>query len=259
MKIAISFLLLTAPAFAQASPSFEVVSVKPSSPDSRYTYYTFNHAGASVDNGTLSGMIELAYDVRGFQIVGGPGWIQTDHYQVTAKLSPEDEKALSSNEVERASQIRLRLQAVLAERFQLQIHRETREQPQYSLVVGKNGPKMKEGDPSMPQAGISANCGVMKGTRARMRTLSVVLSRQLQHPVLDHTNLTGIYDFEMTFAPESGCGSAQPDSGTPVAETPLGRPSIFTAIQEQLGLKLESIRAPVEVIVIDRAQKPDSN
>ena len=99
----------------------------------------------------------------------------------------------------------------------------------------------------------------MKGTRARMTTLSMVLSRQLQHPVLDHTNLTGIYDFEMTFAPESGCGSRQPEGGTPAEEAPPERASIFTAIQEQLGLKLESVRGSVEVIVIDRVEKPDPN
>jgi uncharacterized protein (TIGR03435 family) len=259
MKIAISFLLLTAAAFGQASPSFEVVSVKLSDPNARGNYYSFNHAGVSVENGTLSGIIEMAYDVRGFQVAGGPGWIGTDRYQVTAKFSPEDEKALPADGTERTRQMRLRLQAVLAERFQLRIHRETREQPEYSLVVGKNGPKMTEGDASLPQAGISANCGGMKGTRARMATLSVVLSRQLQRPVLDHTNLTGMYDFEMTFTPESGCGSAQPDSGTSVAEAALARPSIFTAIQEQLGLKLESVRGPVEVIVIDRVEKPDPN
>jgi len=260
VKIAISFLLLTASAFGQASPSFEVVSVKPNDPNSRGNYYSFNHAGVSVENGTLSGLIEMAYDVRDFQIVGGPGWIQTDRYQVTAKVSVEDEKALPANGPERTRQMRLKLQAVLAERFQLQMHRETREESEYSLVVGKSGPKIREADASLPQAGISSNCGVMKGTRARMTTLGVVLSRQLQHPVVDHTSLTGLYDFEMTFAPETGCGSGQPpDSGTPVAEAPLDRPSIFTAIQEQLGLKLESIKGPVEVIVIDRVEKPDPN
>ena len=259
MKIAFSFVLLTAAAFGQGSPSFEVVSVKPSDPNSSGNYYSFKHDGASVENGTLSGLIEMAYDVRGFQIVGGPGWIETDHYKVTAKISPEDEKALPANGPERTKQMRLRLQAVLAERFQLQIHRETREEPEYALVVGKNGPKMKAGDASLPQAGISSNCGVMKGTRARMTTLSLVLSRQLQHPVVDRTNLTGMYDFDMTFAPESSCGAGQPDNGAPAAEAPLDRPSIFTAIQEQLGLKLESIRGPVELAVIDRVEKPDPN
>ena len=259
MKVAILVLLITGAVFGQTSPSFEVASVKPSGPNSRGNTYSFNHAGVSIENGTLKGLIEMAYDVREFQIVGGPGWMETDHYYVTAKLTPEDEKSLPANGPERTKQMRLRLQAVLAERFQLQIHRETREQQEYSLVVGKKGSKMREGNASLPQFGINSNCGVMKGTRARMATLCVVLSRQLQHPVLDHTNLAGMYDFEMTFAPENGCGSGQPDSRTPPAEASPDLPSIFTAIQEQLGLKLESIRGPTEVIVIDHVGKPDPN
>ncbi|MGA3241170.1 MAG: TIGR03435 family protein [Bryobacteraceae bacterium] len=181
------------------------------------------------------------------------------HFDLVTKISPEDEKTMPARGPERTKQMRIRLRALLAERFHLRIHLETREQPEYSLVMGNQGSKMKEGDPAQPPAGISSNCGVMKGTRTRMANLCVALSRQLERPVLDHTNLTGIYDFEMTYALENGCGSRQPDGTAPAAVSPLELPSLFTAIQEQLGLKLESIKGPVELIVIDGAEKPDPN
>ncbi len=261
MKLAILLVcaLLQAPS-DKPEPSFEVSSVKPSDPNSNGGFYGFQLSGVEIKNGTLKGMIETAYDARQFQIIGGPGWIETDRYDVLTKLSPEDEKTLPPAGPERNTQLRLRMRAVLAERFQLKIHMETREQLVYSLVIGKNGSKMKEVDPSLGSYGISSNCGVMKGTRTKISNLAIVLSRELRHPVIDHTNLTGLYDFEMAYAPETGCGSPQANAGSTTTEAaPLERASVFTAIQEQLGLKLESTKGPVQVIVIDRVEKPDPN
>jgi uncharacterized protein (TIGR03435 family) len=237
MKIRLLLLMLPATAFAQTPPSFEVASVKASDPNARSNTYGFDRTGVNIRNGTLKGVIEMAYDLRDFQILGGPSWIETDRYDILTKLSPDDAKALPSDFLARVEQLRIRLRPVLTERFQLKTHFETREQPEYSLVVGKNGSKMKEdGDLSRPGGGISSNCTVMKGDRARMANLSQVLSRQLQRPVLDNTKLTGFYDFEMTYVPENGCLDPGSDSA-------LALPSLFTALQEQLGLRLESIKA----------------
>ena len=202
----------------------------------------------------MRSIIEMAYDLRTFQILGGPRWLDADRYDITAK---NDAALQSLSHPERVKEMRLRLQNLLADRFQLQVHRETREMPEYTLVVAKNGSKLKEPDAATVGDGISTNCGVMKGTRTTLSNLVVTLSRQLGRPVLDHTGLSARYDFEMTFAPESGCGSRQADGTNPDAT--LDRPSIFTAVQEQLGLKLEPIKGPVEVIVIDRVEKPDAN
>jgi uncharacterized protein (TIGR03435 family) len=147
---------------------------------------------------------------------------------------------------------------LLAERFQLRVHRETRELPEYALVVGKNGLKVKE-ITDLPEAGIASNCGRMTGTRAVMSGLAVVLSRELGRPVLDRTSLAGKYNFQLTWAPETGPCSQPADVRGSEASNPDDGPSVFTALQEQLGLKLEAIKGPVEIIVVDQAEKADAN
>jgi len=244
-------------AFGQA-PSFEVASVKPGDPNNSGSSFNFTRAGLEIRGGTLRGIMETAYDVRTFQILGGPGWMDADRYDITAKNATDDPALKDLSQQERVKEIRRRLQTLLAQRFQLQAHRETRDLPEYALVVSKNGVKLREGDPPLPGGGTSTNCGVMKGTRATIANLAVVLSRQLSRPVIDRTNLTGKYDFELVWLPDTGCGS-RPTEATPGADVVPDRPSIFTALQEQIGLKLEGIKGPVEVVVVDRAEKPDAN
>jgi uncharacterized protein (TIGR03435 family) len=239
----------------QLAPAFEVASVKPTNPSRGGSTFNFAPGELQIAGGTLRRILEMAYDLRTFQILGGPGWLDADRYDISAKNAAAL-KDLSKEQ--RIAEMRRGLQTVLADRFQLQVHPETREMTEYTLVVGKGGSKLNEPDSGVNE-GISMDCGVMKGTRTTMSNLAVVLSRQVERPVLDRTGLSGRYNFEMKYMPEGGCGSRRPGEGSSSSETLPDRPSIFTAIQEQLGLKLGAIKGPVEVIVIDHVEKPQAN
>ncbi len=169
----------------------------------------------------------------------------------------------------------MRVQSPLAERFKLQAHRETRKLSCYVLVIAKNGPKLQPSDPSKGQAGghdsrtgASSIVGTstMHHTDAPVTVLVQELSRQLGVTVLNQTGLTGKYDFNLEYARESNGGatipanqSGNPGRGDAPYSAPSGGPSIFTALQEQLGLKLEATKGPVEVIVIDHIERPTEN
>jgi uncharacterized protein (TIGR03435 family) len=236
-----------------SSPTFEVASVKPGRPgDARGSTFQFTPGGGlKVTNGTLKGIIETAYDVRDFQISGGPGWLTSQRYDISAGAASGD---AGMNET------RQRLQALLAQRFRLKVHRETRDLPVYVLVVGKSGSKLVEAGASNTPAGIGRECGRMTGTSASMANLTLYLSRQLERPVLDHTGLSRRYDFRFDWTPDSGSCAGQADGGGPgAALSSSDGPSIFTALQEKLGLKLESTKGPVEVLVIDHAERADDH
>jgi uncharacterized protein (TIGR03435 family) len=141
------------------------------------------------------------------------------------------------------------LQSLLADRFHLQIHRDMKEMPVYALVPGKNGPKLK---PSLPDAKASASArsgpvNAIMFSKASMAQFASTLSGFADRPVLDKTGLTGAYDLKLQWSDDS---QAAQDSGAP---------SLFTAVQEQLGLKLEAQRSPVEVLIIDQAERPTEN
>lgn len=197
-------------------------------------------------SGTASTLLDLvtnAYGVKYEQVSGGPGWIKSLHYDVTAKA--EGDGPLTNEQARRM------MQALLAERFQLKLHRETRDAPMYALVVGKNGAKFK---PSAPDAAANgfvrgAN-GVlhMEAIKGTMEKLATQLSASAGRPVIDKTGLTGLYTFTLDWSPANR--TLEVDSQTP---------SVFTAVQEQLGLKLESTTGPLEMLIIDRAEKPSEN
>ena len=159
---------------ALSLPTFEVASVKPGRPgDARGSTFQFTPGGGlKVTNGTLKGIIEMAYDVRDFQVSGGPGWLSSQPWDISARSASD----------EGMNEIRRRLQALLAQRFQLKIHRETRELPAYALTVGRGGPKLVEGESANTPAGIQRGCGQMTGTRASIANLALYLSRQLERP-----------------------------------------------------------------------------
>lgn len=238
----------------QEPPAFEAASVKPTDPSRGGSTFNFAPGQLQISGGTLRRILEMAYDLRTFQILGGPAWLDADRFDISAT---NDAALKNLNQQERAPQMRLRLQTLLTDRFQLKVHRETREMTEYALVAAKSGSKLKQ---SVGEGnGISTNCGVMTGTRTTMSNLAVVLSRQLGRPVLDRTDLSERYDFEIRFTPETGCGSRPPDADASKSDSLPDSPSIFAAIQEQVGLKLESFKGPVEVIIIDHAAKPDAN
>jgi bla regulator protein blaR1 len=240
-----------------AEPVFDVATIRPSMPGAGGATYSFTaDGGIKVANGTLKGMMEMAYDVRDFQIVGGPGWTDSESFDVVAKNTTVEADSATGNSGSGIQQARLRLRALLGERFRLLIRQESKDLPEYVLTVARNGPKIKANQSTGPNAGINAACGQMTATHATMANLAYKLSRALDRPVLDQTALTGNYDFVLSWTPETGpCATSD---SAPAANSPAG-PSLFTAIQEQLGLKLESAKGPVDVLVIDRAERPSAN
>lgn len=256
---------------AAAPLTFEVASIKPAATDARGTMIRMMPGGGlTVTNATLRLLLTLAYDVRDFQVSGGPGWVGSERYDINAKAErspssdpvPEDPRKMTDEQRKtNQEQMRQRLQALLAERFQLAIHRETKEAPVYALVVAKNGPKLQESKEGGPR--LMMGRGQLNGQGALMEMLATVLSNQLGRPVLDKTGLQGKYDFKLEFTPDPGqaagpFGGLAPGPDAPPPPDPNG-PSIFAAIQEQLGLRLDSQKGPVEMIVIDRVEKASEN
>ena len=284
-------LFCSAAAFAQqaAQPQFEVASIKPSDPNDRRMMFRMTPGGGINLHGvTLNALVQQAYDVRDFQISGGPGWISADKYDITAKPengsgeTPADPRQLNDEQRKTfQEQTRLRLQALLTDRFQLKIHRETKELPVYALVVAKNGPKLKQNageNSGLGKGMMRMGPGQFVGQQASLAFLVQSLAQMLGRTVLDQTGLKGTYDFELNFAPDQSKGvmfaGPGPSDGAPAPPPPPGAgpgmnkeppppdssgPTIFTALQEQLGLKLESQKGPVDIIVIDRVEKPSEN
>jgi len=234
---------------------FDAVSVKPSNPNSRHgTVVDVTRGGTlHVVNATLKDLIETAYDVRSFQIEGGPKWADANEYDVDATPGTRPQSAAIAPPG--WNNIRLKVQALLKDRFQLQLHRETRIAPIYSLAIAKGGIKLSGLSANQsPQRGITAGQGTMLGEAASMAQLAYKLSRLLQRPVVNNTGLEGSYDFKLEWAPDPGPSAP---GGQPV-EIPVG-PSIFSALQQQLGLRLEGTKGPVGVLVIDHVDEPSEN
>jgi bla regulator protein blaR1 len=267
LRRVIPFLLLMCPGFAQLV--FEVASIKPANPDAQGGLIRFMPGGGlSLTNIPLRNMITFAYDVRDFQVSGGPGWMGTERFDVMAR---PDRAAVDGqvdvdkmNDAQRKTmrdQITERLRALLADRFQLAVHKETKDQPIYALVVSKNGPKLQETKETANQQSMMANRGRTEAHAVPVELLAQLLSSITGRPVVDKTGLTAKYDFVLEWTPDAGADARAQGFGDGV-NTPApapGGPTIFTALQEQLGLKLEAQKGPVQNIVIDRAEKPSEN
>jgi bla regulator protein blaR1 len=249
---------------AASLPEFEVAMIRPSEPGAIGSTFSFTpNEGVEVKNAPLKGIIEMAYDVRDFQIDGGPGWVNSQLFNITAKSTTDGRELSEASSADSIRQTRLRLQALLAQRFGLAIRRESKDLPIYALTTGKNGVKLAESGTnaaSSSPAGINAACGQMIGTRTSMANLAYKLSRLLSRPVVDRTGLAGTYDFQLHFSPETGpCSAGTFGANASGDNSASDEPSIFTAIQEQLGLKLESEKGPVDVLVIDHVEEPSPN
>jgi uncharacterized protein (TIGR03435 family) len=230
---------------AQA-PAFDAASIKPAAAEATERSLTHNPGGRlSTSNATVRMLILLAYQVMPYQISGGPSWFDSDGFDIEAK---------AANANSTPEQFRQMVQALLADRFHLKIHKETRELPIYALVVAKGGAKL------MPAAGDESNSGVrnlggeITSLRGTMPMLATTLTRPLQHKVVDETGLKGEYNFSVKFEPLNN----NPPGMDAASEQPAAG-SIFSALQEQLGLYLKVSKGPVEVLVIDSAAKPGAN
>jgi uncharacterized protein (TIGR03435 family) len=257
--------------FQDAKPQFEVASVKPSAPDARGAGISAPNGRLTISNMPVNEMIVFAWRIQPYQISGGPAWMGSERYDVTAKAESTPKQG----------ELPLMLQALLADRFQLATHFETKDFPIYALVLarkdGKLGPNLteaKEGscttpDPTQPRRppgpGVTY-CGqqVMGQKALTARSVPVgrivpTLARMLGRTIIDKTGLTGNYDISLEWTPdESQMAMLQQDAPRPPPSDTPG-PSIFTALQEQLGLKLESQKGPVQVLVVDRVEKPTGN
>ncbi len=271
----ITMILIAVNGAAQSDvPKFDVSSIKPAAPGGRGMFIHPMPGGrVNITNMSLKMLIEIAYRVQPFQISGGPGWTESEHYDIVA----------TPDHAVNQSDWPVMLQWLLADRFHLVFHRETRELPVYALVMarkdGKLGPGMtesKEGgctpfDPNKPPLPPEAGKSMCGTRRMSLRSLTgfdlqiddivPMLSRMLGRRVINKTGLSGKFDMQMEFRPDESQIAMMAPAGSPPLPVPADAsgPSLFTALQEQLGLKLESQKGPVEALVIDRAEKPSEN
>jgi len=260
------------------SASFEVASIKPNHSGERRFFVSWQPGRFNATGMTLKFLITLAYDVKDFQVLGGPGWVNSERYDIDAKepdsIAQELDKLPREQRQPLADSM---LQSLLADRFQLKLTRGTKDMPAYALVVAKSGSKLQEAKPvdTQPEAPsgpgghphgpmMRMGRGEINGQGVELSFLASVLSQQLGRTVLDKTGLTGNYDLALKWTPEQGEGMMMggPGGGPPPDGAPpvdASGPSIFTALQEQLGLNLEATKAPAEVLTIDHVERPSEN
>jgi uncharacterized protein (TIGR03435 family) len=258
-----------------AEPSFEVASVKPNKGDGPTESGTQPGGRVAMVNVPLRFLIRSAYQIQDDQIVDAPAWIASEHFDVLAKAANDFPPPTAGA----PGPLPAMMRTLLAERFKLSVHRETREFPAYALRLarrdGRLGPSLhpsatdcvaaaaaraRGAQPApapdgRPQCGVRAAGGRMMAGAIPLPQLAAWLSSTVQRVVLDRTGLTGNFDLELRWTPER-TGQGTPPPATPPATADPDAPSIFTALQEQLGLRLESIRNPVEVLVIDHVERP---
>jgi uncharacterized protein (TIGR03435 family) len=239
---------------ADAPAGFEVATIKPSDPNRPGKLFTVRGRQVMTVNTTVNDLITFAYGLHARQVTGAPEWAESEKFDVTGQ--PEAPGVPSQ------AQLRTMIQKLLADRFQLAFHREQRELPVYAILVGNSGPKLTRNDsnPNGLPSLLFKGLGVLPAMNASMADLANVMQAAvLDRPVVDKTGLPGRYDFTLTWTPDesqfAGLGvRVPPPSGD--ANAP---PGLFTAVQEQLGLRFDSTRAPVEVLAIDRVEKPSAN
>lgn len=238
---------------ADAKAVFEVATIKPSNPAAQGKLLTIKGRQVLTINTALSDLISFSYGLHLRQVIGGPSWMESDKYDITGQ--PEGQGMPNIN------QMRDMIRALLEDRFKLTTHRETRELSAYALVVASGGPKVTKNDtnPNGLPGLLFRGLGVLPVTNATMGDFAGVMQLAvLDRPVIDKTGLQGRYDFTLTWTPDE-TQFASFGVRIPTSTDPNAPPVLFTAIQEQLGLKFDSVRAPVEVMVIDRVERPSEN
>jgi uncharacterized protein (TIGR03435 family) len=230
--------VLTCCAWAQ-TPAFEVVSIKTNNSGSEGDSSKSHDGVFTGTNLSLKWLITRSYGVRNYQVVG-PDWLENARFDIAAKppAGPDEEK-----------QVRAMLQNMLAERFQLTLHRDSRVFPVYGLVVAKGGPKMTAVEDAGKQS-THGHKGQLAAKQLSMARLAEQLGREMDRPVVDMTELKGVFDFTLKWTPEEAQAAKEETKAD--VET---FPPLLTALQEQLGLKLEPKKAPIEVLVIDRIER----
>lgn len=251
-RTALALLASAAVVWSQTGPkpSFETASIKMTDLKGGGGHsHEHNDPGMLRASMTLKSFVMRAYNLQPYQVTGGPKWIDSTTYDIVAKLEHPETASAKGFELP----LYVALQSLLTERFQLKFHRETKDLPALAMTVSKSGFKLKE-------SAARTGCGTdsvegpgrnIKAACVDMETVRRFLARQLDLPVFDRTKIQGRYDFKLQWMPEN-----LRDTG-PTDQPPL--PSLFTALEEQLGIKIEAIKAPVEIFVVDSAQRPSEN
>jgi uncharacterized protein (TIGR03435 family) len=242
------------------APAFDVVSIRPNKSGSGRMSINENNDSFSAENITLKDMLVNAYDVKEYLISGLTGWANSAHFDINAKIVDMDAAALKKLTDKQRDAM---LQQLLADRFHLKVHRQTDVLPIYEMVMAKGGAKITAVEPVGPDPDADENKNFKGMGRGSMRvsntemmahdvpldSLAYMLSGRLSRTVVDKTGLKGKYDLSLTWSPDDGSTAASDSSA----------PSLFTALQEQLGLKLQPAKGPVETLVVDHVEMPSEN
>ena len=280
LPVASSTLRAQAPSAGADKPKFEVASVRQNTADDGKVMIGIQPGGRfNAVNVPLWDLIRQAYAIQRTQLVGAPDWVETTRYDIVATAETDIPRMGPGAPI---GPLNYMLQDLLEDRFKLRVHRETRELPVYALTFAKNDRTFGQGlrastvdcaavmrgrgarggpPPGAPPPGERPQCGMRVAPNqvlaggVSLAQLTQILSQFTQRIVLDRTGLDGNFDIDLTFTPERMPQGPPPPGAPPLTIDPNG-PSLFTALQEQLGLKLESERAPVEVLVIDHVERP---
>ncbi len=239
---------------ADAKPKFDVVTVKPSDPDRPGKLFTIRGRHVLTINTNVTDLVTFAYGLHAKQIVDAPEWF-SDKFDVDGVPDVEGQPS--------SAQLKMLIQDVLTQRFKLAFHHDERELAVYALTVGKGGPKMTvtADKPEGNRNFIFRGLGKLVVTNSTMRDFcDGMQGAVMDKPVVDHTGLTNRYDFQLNWTPDQS-QFAQMGMKVPLAATddPNAPPSLYTAIGEQLGLKLEPMKGKADVIVVDHVEKPSAN
>ena len=249
MRAAAILLALAAGLPAQPPGAFDVAVIKPADLTNPQRGFGIGRGNRSltVSGLTTGELIQRTYAVQESQVSGGPSWLNAERFDITAKVESATQPG--------GDQLWRMLEQLLADRFSLKFHRETKMLQGYALMPGKTGAKLAEAAGSTPNLAMSR--GQLQASAVSISMLINALSRYLGRPISDDTGLREGYDFKMTWSP---CETEQalPTDERAAPGDPSGT-SIFTALQDQLGLKLESKKVPLEVLVIDRVERPSEN
>lgn len=220
----------------QAGPSFEVATVKPAAPNQRGSSLNYTRDTMKLDNVSLRQAILFIYELRDYQVTGGAKWVNSEAFDIVGKAEAATVKP---------NELRAMAKALLADRFQLMLRKETRPLPAYALVAAKRGTKLQ---PAGKDDVTSSSSGpaLLKAHAMTMSGFAELIAAKLHRFVVDRTGAPGAYNFDLHFAADN----APPDSG---------EPSFSTALEEQYGLKLQATTAPGDVYVIERAERPGAN
>jgi uncharacterized protein (TIGR03435 family) len=238
-----------------AAQTFDAVSIKPSAPDARGGGYNLSQGHLNAKNQSLRDLVEFGWNLKDYQVSGGPSWVESERYEVLATFPAATPSA------DRARM----MQAMLADRFGLVIRHDSKEVSGYALVAAKGGPKLHS--PGNEEAGMMLGRSRATGQRTLTATsqtivnLASILSDVMARPVEDRSAIEGKFDFSMSWTPDAVDGGTGATGGKvlPPPDNSEAGPTIFTALQETLGLKLEAARVKVPTVIIEKAEKPSAN